>query len=187
MSDGPHRSLPMRRRWKRLAEYADNETFERDEIRDAVVPALEYDCRGEMSRDFLDALCRACDDQQNSLFGNNTQPLESLRAAAGSGIGRVVLDYAIQAAARGEAGANISEKAMTQALVDRAARGARQVEEHYYRKSTKTRAGKVRERIEQGISGADIGGLARKVLKAESGKSASEPAKRQGLDDGVIL
>ena len=187
MSDGPHRSLPMRRGWKRLAEYADNQTFERDEIRDAVVPALERDCRGEISRDFLDALCRACDDHQNSLFKNDTRPLESLRPVAGSGIGRVVLDYAIQAAARGDAGASISEKAMTQALADRAARGARQVEEHYYRKSTKTRASKVRERIEQGVSGADIGGLARKVLKAESGKSTGEPAKRQGLDDGVKL
>jgi hypothetical protein len=186
MSDGPHRSLPMRRGWKRLAEFADNQTFERDEIRDAVVPALERDCRGEMSRDFLD-LCRACDDQQNSLFRNDTRPLESLRPAAGSGMGRVVLDYAIQAAARGEAGENISEKAMTQTLVDRAARGARQVEEHYYRKSTKTRATKVRERIEQGIGRADIGGLARKVLKAESEKSAGAPAKRQGLDEGVKL
>lgn len=41
MSDGPHKSLPMRRAWRRLAEYADNRNFERD-------------CRGEVGCSFLD-------------------------------------------------------------------------------------------------------------------------------------
>lgn len=35
MSDGPHRSLPMRPDWKKLAEYADNKNFVRDPVRDA--------------------------------------------------------------------------------------------------------------------------------------------------------
>jgi GNAT superfamily N-acetyltransferase len=187
MSDGPHKSLPMRRRWKRLAEYADNQNFERDQVREAVLPALERDCRGEVSEDFLVALCDACDDRQNSLFRNDTHALEALRSSAGTGLGRVVLDYALQAATRGDAGAEIAEKAMTAALKDRAARGARQVEEHYYRKSTQGRASRVRERIEQGIRAADIGGLARRLLKSESGRATTEPAKRQGLDDGVKL
>lgn len=187
MSDGPHKSLPMRRGWKLLAEYADNRTFERDQIGEAVLPALERDCRGEVGGDFLDALCRTCDDRQNSLFKKDTQSLEALQSRAGVGLGRVVLDYAIQAAARGDTGREIAEKAMTQALEDRAARGARQVEEHYYRKSTQTRASRVRERIEQGIRTADIGGLARKLLNSDSGTAAPKPAKRQGLDDGVKL
>lgn len=187
MSDGPHKSLPMRRGWKLLAEFADNQTFERDQIREAVLPALERDCRGEVGRDFLDDLCRTCDDRQSSLFKSHTQSLESLRSRAGAGLGRVVLDYAIQAAARGDTGREIAEKAMRQALADRAARGARQVEEHYYRKSTQTRASHVRERIGQGIRAADIGGLARRLLSSESGTTAAESAKRQGLDDGVKL
>ena len=58
MSDGPHRSLPMRRPWKTVAECADNAAFEVDEIREAIVPALEQDCRREMRREFLDGLCR---------------------------------------------------------------------------------------------------------------------------------
>jgi hypothetical protein len=169
-----------------LAEYADNLNFERDQIREAVLPALERDCKGEVSRDFLDDFCRACDNQQNSLFRNDTQALEALRANAGAGLGRVVLDYAIKAAEQGNPGGEVAEKAMTHALADRAARGARQVEEHYYRTSTQTRASRVRDRIDQGIRAADITGLARRLLKSKS-VAAAGPAKQQGLDDGVKL
>lgn len=42
MSDGPHRSLPMRPGWKKVAEYAANKTS-RDQVRDAVEAAVEKD------------------------------------------------------------------------------------------------------------------------------------------------
>lgn len=187
MSDGPHRSLPMRRAWQRLAEYADNQTFEADQIRDAVIPALERDCKGEIAPDFLRKFHQVCGDRENSLFKTDIRSLESLRAEAGAGIGRVALDYAIQAATRGAAEKDIALKAMTQALTDRAARGAWQVEEHYYRKSTKDRAHKVRERIERGIVSADMGGLAGRVLNRQPAKSAAGISKLDGIDDGVKL
>lgn len=41
MSDGPHRSLRMKRGWQRVAERADNGAFGVDEISNAVIPALE--------------------------------------------------------------------------------------------------------------------------------------------------
>jgi hypothetical protein len=177
----------MRRSWKRLAEYADNQAFEADQIRDAVIPALERDCKGEIGADFLRKFDQVCGDRNGSLFESDIQPLESLRAEAGAGLGRVVLEYAIQAAARGGAEVDIAVKAVTEALMDRATRGARQVEEHYYRKSTINRAHRVRERIEQGISGADMGALAQRVLNRERTRSAAAPSKRDGLDDGVKL
>src|SRR5713101_9857445 len=101
MSDGPHRSLPMRKGWKRVAESADNDAFGTDEIRDAILPALEEDCRGEISPEFFGSLRRVCADQEASLFENDVTPsLEALRSAAGAGLGRVVLNYALQQAAR---------------------------------------------------------------------------------------
>ena len=75
----------MRRAWKHLAEYADNQTFEADQIRDAVIPALERDCKGEIGPDFLSKFHQVCGDRENSLFKTDTQPLESLRAEAGVG------------------------------------------------------------------------------------------------------
>lgn len=187
MSDGPHRSLPMRRGWKRVAKSADNQAFGTDEIRDAILPALEEDCRGEISPEFFGSLRRVCEDQETSLFKTDVAPsLEALRNAAGAGLARVVLHYALQQAARGNSAKDIPENALKDALMDRAARGARQVEEHYCRESTTPRANRVRERIEQAIGSADIGGVARRFLDPES-KSETQAPRRKGLDDGVKL
>ncbi len=187
MSDGPHRSLPMRKGWKRVAESADNQAFGTDEIRDAILPALEEDCRGEISPEFFTNLRRVCADQEASLFKNDVAPsLEGLGNAAGAGLARAVLNYALQQAALGNSPKDIPERALKDALIDRAAKGARQVEEHFCRESTTPRANKVRERIEQAISSADIGGVARRILEPES-KSETQAPKRKGLDDGVKL
>src|SRR5689334_18288547 len=129
MSDGPHRSLPMRRGWQRVAESAANEAFGSDEIRDAIAPALEQDCRGEMPREFIDRFQDVCADQASSLFRDGlAASLEALRKDAGPGLGRTVLDYAIKAASNGGNTGDLPEKALKDALIDRGARGIWQVE-----------------------------------------------------------
>jgi hypothetical protein len=186
MSDGPHRSLPMRRGWKRVAEWADLPAFEITEIRDALIPALDDDCCQEVSRDFLECLQQSLRGPEGSASKNDVNTnLENLREKAGSGMGGVVLDYAIQIKVTEPKGSNIVLKAIENALTDRAARGSRQVEEHYCRESSKPRAGKVRDRIEKAISDADISGLALRVFNNEPRKAASRRPKRKGLDDGV--
>jgi len=177
----------MRKGWKRVAQSADNDAFGTDEIRDAILPALEEDCRGEISPEFFSSLRRVCADQEASLFKNDVGPsLEGLRNGVGPGLGRVILNYAVQAAARGDSAKDIPESALKDALIDRAARGARQVEEHYCRESTTPRANRVRERMEQAIRSADIDAVARRLLDPES-KSETQAPRRKGLDDGVKL
>lgn len=186
MSDGPHRSLPMRSGWKRVAEWADNQTFEAEDIGKAIIPALEKDCKGELSPEFISRLCAVCDGQEVSLFKNELgRDLERLRPVAGLGIGHVVLDFAIERSAREGSGRNIAVEAMTDALTDRAARCARQIEEHYCRESSERRAYKVRQRFEEGIGKADVDGLAHRILNLESGRSGRSQLKHEGLDDGV--
>jgi hypothetical protein len=188
MSDGPHRSLPMRRSWKRVAECADNQVFEREEVGNAIIRALEQDCKEEVNPEFMSNLWRVCSDQEGYLFKDDVRPqLEALRGTAGCGIGRVVLDLAIETCASGTTGLGFRLKTMTDALTDRMARCARQVEEHYCRKSTEPRANSVRERIEQATDRAAIEGLARQILKLEPGRPDHPPLKREGLDDGVRL
>jgi len=178
----------MRRPWKAVAECADNAAFEVEEIREAIIPALEQDCRRELHREFLDGLCRVCTDQEVSLFKNDMRPsLEALRRTACVGMERLALDYAIHAASNGNTGLKIAEEAVGQALKDRAASGIRQVEEHYLRKSTAQRAHNVRGRMEQAISSAKMDSVARRVLDGKQKKAAAKPSKRQGLDDGVKL
>jgi hypothetical protein len=176
----------MRKGWKRVAESADNQAFGTDEIRDAILPALEEDCRGEISPEFFGSLRRVCADQETLLFKTDVAPsLEALRNAAGAGLARAVLNYALQQAARGNSAKDIPESALKDALMDRAARGARQVEEHYCRESTTPRANRVRARIEQAIGSADIEDVARRIL--DPSNSETQAPKRKGLDDGVKL
>jgi hypothetical protein len=188
MSDGPHRSLPMRSGWKRVAECGDNRAFAPEEISNAIIPALEQDCRDEIPPAFLDALCTAFREQEASLFKDQMgQQLEALRRTAGHGIGRTLLEHAIQVSESGKTGLDVPLKAMTDALTDRAARGARQVEEHYCRAADAPRAHDVRARIEEAIGTAAIDGLARRILKLDPGPSGRPRLKKQGLDDGVWL
>jgi hypothetical protein len=175
----------MRSGWKRVAERGDKQAFAPDEISRALLPALEQDCRAEMQPGFIDQIYKVFRNQETSLFRDGiSQQFEGLREIAGSGIGRVILDHSMLVAEKGGRGRKGMEEALKNALTDRAARGARQVEEHYCRESSSPRAQKVRARIEEGIHGADISGLARQILGVDP--AAPRRALRQvGLDDGV--
>ena len=188
MSDGPHRSLKMPRGWKNLAERADNKAYAPEEVRDALPEALEHDWRTEVP----DSVCRRVrgilGDSQSSLFGDQrVELLEALRGeTAGYALGNTFLDCAIHAAARGRSGDEGLREAAGEALTDRAARGARQVEEHYCRESTLHRAAHVRERIETGVTQSNIDRIAGRLVGTDKSES-SRPTKRTGLDDGVRL
>jgi hypothetical protein len=188
MSDGPHKSLPMPPAWKRVAERADNGAFESDEISKALIPALELDCRAEMSPELLEGVRSLISGQDASLFKSDVRPqLESLRTDAGCGIGNRLLSNLIQLSPEGEANFNLLARAMADALEDHAERRSRQVEEHYQRKSTATRAHNTRARMEQSISGSPIEALARQIFKIEAPSKARSTLRQQGLDDGVKL
>lgn len=181
MSDGPHRSLPMRPHWKRVAERADNPNFTPAQVNDALLPTLGEECRIELSSDFIDSFVGA----YGTLFNHDIEnQLEGLRSEAGIGLGRTVLDYALQFAANGETGPNAATKALAAAIVDRGMRCARQIEEHYCRESHEPRALNVRRRIEQALA-TGIDGLARQILKLQPRSLGRTPRKQQGLDDGV--
>jgi hypothetical protein len=172
----------MRPGWKRVAERAHNRNFESSQIQEALLPALAKDCRIELSDRFISEFYGVYGSLLKDDLPNQ---LEGLRSIAGAGLGRTVLDYAVQLAAGGQTGADAAEKALCNALTDRAARSARQVEEHYRRALKNHSTLDVRGRIEKSITG--IEGLARQVLKIEPKTAKRTPTKHQGLDDGVSL
>jgi hypothetical protein len=58
--------------------------------------------------------------------------------------------------------------------------------EHYLRESTTSRAGHVRDRLEEAIANTNIGEIAARVLNL--GPQKPHPSLREnGLDDGVEL
>jgi hypothetical protein len=179
----------MRRGWRRVAECGDNRAFAPEEVSAAIIPALAQDCRAELSSEFVARFSGLYRDREASLFTEPLAPqLEALRGVAGSGLGRVLLDHAIQLSERGENGFDVAENAMSAALTDRAARAARQVEEHYCRESSAPRAIAVRACIEEAISSArgGIQELARRTLQGD-GSAAARTAKQEGLDEGPRL
>jgi hypothetical protein len=177
----------MTRSWKRAAERSDKRSYSREEVSDSFVGALEKDCLREIPKGFLDTAWRIFSDPEPSLFVTKiSDQLETLRRQAGPGIGRSVLDQAILGAERGKTGREGLIEAVKNALGDRAAKATRQIEEHYCRESTNPRADHVRARMKEGISGAALDGLARRILKAEK-TMEKQPTPKQGLDDGVKL
>jgi len=73
-------------------------------------------------------------------------------------------------------------------LRDRAARGPRQVEEHYLRKqSPEAMATRVRNRMEDAVASAPIAGLARRLSGLDAAAAQPQSVKQQGIEDGVRL
>lgn len=189
MSDGPHRSLPMRRSWQRVAERADKRSFTPEEISRALEPALEQDCRDELRPDFLDSLRRVVEEP--SLFRETvTAGIESMQPHAAPGLERAVIDRVSFLSALSPAdmdGIAVMKEAVKGALQNAANQRARQVEEHYLREASSPRAANVRGRLEEAAGCTDFGALAERILGIDSQAAPKAPLRQTGLDDGVRL
>jgi hypothetical protein len=189
MSDGPYKSLPMSRAWKRVAEFARNENFDADQMCEAAWRALMRDWRANVPLTLIHAVRDVFCGTQTGLFADyQTRQLDGLRGLAGTqSLARLFLDCAVVNAEAGHAGHAALIKSAVDALLARGARGARQVEEHYLRKSTAALAKTVRARLEHGITSGDLEGCARVLLKIAAPPPARSPIKHQGLDEGVPI
>lgn len=189
MSDGPHKSLPMRRGWKRLAKRADTKAFSPDEVADALPAALGQDWAADVQPGFTRRLQDILVKSDDDLFGDRRiDRLNAERAdAAGRPLAGVLIDCLIHEIDQGRSGDDALKEAAANALSDRAARGARQVEEHYQRESGHRRADRVRGRLEAGVAMTDMRSLAQRLLGAACEQRVRAPARQDGLDDGVRL
>jgi hypothetical protein len=189
MSDGPHRSLNMRRGWKKVAEFADNRTFDPAQVSDTVIAAFNDDWRAEVSPEVAGGVRDILGGQEDSLFRDQkVMQLEALRrVTAGHGLGQVLIDCALRAVLNPAQGADPAVEAAANALAIWGARHGRQIEEHYCRESTDSRAASVRERIEEGINHTPLQGLARQLLGLDPAPVPRKPRKQTGLDEGARL
>jgi hypothetical protein len=184
MSDGPHKSLPMKPKWRSVCERAYNRSFGIDEISTAMLPALATDCRDEMSPRFLEGLRGLCEHDETHLFMNLSEQVQDLHREAGSGMGRRVLEHFERLAVNERITVDTAVKAIECAGAERLAKSNRQIEEHTLRKVTVSRAKDVRSRLEQAIATTSLTSLARQVLNLDDIGTARSLAKRDGLDEG---
>ncbi|WP_315769358.1 MULTISPECIES: hypothetical protein [unclassified Bradyrhizobium] len=191
MSDGPYKSLNMTPAWKKFAEWAHKAAFEPDDVAGRVIPALEETWRDERCGEVVRAIGAILGDaKQIDMFGQDRSvELEAARRdlSAGYPMRRLILDYVTQSLASGRLGIDAVCDGVENALRDRAARGPRQVEEHYLRKqSPESMATRVRNRMEDAIARAPITGLARRLSGLDSA-TQFQSVRQQGLEDGVRL
>ena len=179
----------MRRGWKRLAERSANIAFDDTATSDALAGALQGDWDVEVTENFVGHVRDALDDHQGNLLGDSvTERLEALRGeAAGRPLAGAVLDCAAQAADQGLRGEEALEKATADALLERAASGRRQVEEHWLRASRARNAEGVRNRIDGAIAASDMNDMARRCIGRADGGTSQAPRRKTGIGDGVSL
>lgn len=187
MSDGPHRSLPMGKRWKKLAECLDNASFSPEEVcerRDAAI-------LGEFSREVPDTLMSSlrnilCSSDQGSLFAPSGDEIENLRMQAnGSPVGNLLLDCTIDAVNSGIVGEGAISSAYQEAANEILDRHARGMAEHYQRETGAKRAAHFKARIGTILHQQSITDLTSRLVQGRKAMVIRAPTRHTGLDDGV--
>lgn len=187
MSDGPHRSLPLRRHWKTLAERAAREAYAIPEVGEALLHALK--------KDFLEApladLCQILDDKgQRNLFSDSQiDRLEELRESyRGSSASNLLIDCAIDAVKSGITGKSARIGVLKEALAGYAFSVSRSIEEHYLREPGSKDANFVRDRLSAAFQQCNFDSVASQMLAARGGRSTEKKLPRNiGIDAGPSL
>jgi hypothetical protein len=186
MSDGPHRSLPMRRHWKNLAERAAKAAYSADEVCEALPMALERDLREAPLAAIRDILS----GDQGSFFANDEiERLEAVRqASTRSAACNVVIDCAIQAVSGGLTGDAAFRATLEDACEAQVRSQFRSVEEHYYREASAGSAGYVRDRLDAARQQCDFKTIASSFMSgSKPRRGAAHLPRHTGLDEGPSL
>lgn len=189
MSDGPYRSLPMSRPWKRVAKCAYLESFSVSEISEALERAVERDCRAELSSEFLRHVAIAANGiGEPDLFRDNlSADLARLHHICTSTLEAGFLSNFIDEVRDGYSGETALQNAAEGTISDRMLAGYRQIEEHMHRDASDSRSQTVRARLESAHAGIDMKQLARMMLRRPDARLRTFPVVYSGLDDGVSL
>lgn len=186
MSDGPHRSLPMRRHWKNLAERAAKAAYSADEVREALPVALQADMREAP----LATIRNILSGDQGSLFVNNEiELLEAVRQASPrSAACNVAIDCAIQAISEGLTGEAAYRAALENACEAQLRSQFRSVEEHYHREASAHTARYVRDRLDISRQHCDFKAIAADLMSGKhSPRRMSLLPRHTGIDQGPRL
>lgn len=186
MSDGPHRSLPMRLCWRKLARRAANCAFETTEVSEAFVPALERQFHDEVSPSFLKDLAALVTEP--TLFNPlETPQVEMLRSRARYGMETLIFDNLAVLTPDDLARVDCLKRATTNAVLAKATQFVGQIEEHYVREQSPGEAKQVRRRLDEALAAADVSGLVDRLLRPTGPPPVSRVVKKSGIDEGVRL
>lgn len=190
MSDGPHRSLPMRSAWKAFAEEASSRASPLSDVLPKLVRAIELDWRAEVSHQLMSKLRIVVNSAESGLPFPDSRAMELERmkiAYPGESLALVFIECVGRALDDGHVGSAAIEEGTRRVLDLRITRGFRQVEEHYYRGASRGEAQFVRDRLAQAGAAFDTSKQARVMSQQLPRRSSLRIRKRSGVDEGVPL
>lgn len=186
MSDGPHRSLPLKKHWKRVAERAATPSYTLSEVAATLPNALLCDLREAPVSQVVDILFGR---GQPSLFHENcVDELEALRGTCrGSTAGTTLIDCAIEAKTVGLGGAFAVNTVLINTLEALARGYSHSIEEHYHRKKPWS-VPNIRTRLKEARASVSFATLASEITSGNAASIAKLGVpKRRGIDEGPQL
>lgn len=180
MSDGPHRSLPMRPHWKRCAERAANVAFSMPEFGESLTISLWKD----LSAPLAQIQAALVDGGQSKLFING-QALDSIRPpGSASAQALPMLDSARSAVERGLSGREALRFAAEAAIFGHTRSVLRSMEEHYLRCDQRAACNRLTKRFQSALAPDAVRNLATRLLE---GKPPMMRLALRSIDDGPRL
>jgi hypothetical protein len=190
MSDGPHRSLPLKPAWKRLSERAAKAAFSPDEVCEMLPAAL----LGELSNSLIDALRDIANgERQHLLFEDHREmmaaKMEALRSDwCGSAPANRFIDAGQEALRQGLSGDQACEAALESTFRETARTGVRSIEEHYFREAGPKDARYVRTRLDNAIRLFDMRAIVKEKMLPKQHRGVTRmPPRKTDLDQGPPL
>ena len=195
MSDGPYKSLPMRKPWRTVTEYAHKDSFTPDECASAMRSALHHDFSRDVPQDMLKAVASVLlENEQGNLLPNLAhQELENIRYRfPSSALGDAVIEDTQAALQMGKTGEAAWAEGLTRAALNHADGSIRAVEEHYRSEPQKFQSEQktvnVRERLAETLRTEVVKGVGQEVVAMHKGeKINTKLSKEDGLDSGPVI
>ena len=185
MSDGPHKSLPMRRHWKKFAERAQGQAFSHAELDEAFAFGLRKDYSKVPLSVIRDIFINGTEASQRR-EDISIQLNDARQICRGSAEGNILLDCAIEANNNGMTGVTACKYAMKNALETYAIDVCRQIEEHHLRKEPGS-VSYIRSRLSIARSQCEYETLVSELTSSSLSNTDFRLTKRTGLDEGPLL
>lgn len=183
MTDGPYRSLSLKRHWKGFARRADIEVYSLEERRQYLLTAVKK----EFSESVLTATRDILNDKGFFHSIDSIKLIEAIRKdCRGSTADNTFLNNIVYELSKGRTGEMALQSALKNAFEEVARAHLRSIEEHYCRKEAGVKTiARLRKRIDETIQKTSFVAMASESTQGFGLKSATQKlSKRTEIDEG---
>lgn len=189
MTDGPHKSLPLHRRYKVMMERATKRAYTVTEIQEAQRSALVWEFQRVPVAKIRSAI--AAETENVVVFDSDglVARLESIRDChPGSSIVGDIVGELVADALSGCPTEEALVRAVESAIESHCERVGRQMEGHFLKKAGSRGVSEMRERLKLASDEHAVKAISAEILSStKASHTAGELEKKSGIDDGISL